>query len=145
MNEETMKQETKKQGSKKLLIGGIIMALLIVCFAAVYFIFVPKPTEGSKAITLTVVDDAKEETAYSINTDAEFLREALDGVKGLTVEGTEGEYGLYIESVNGLTAESGSDSGTYWAIYVNGEYGQYSLDTQPVTDGDNYSLVYESY
>ncbi|MBQ7065879.1 MAG: DUF4430 domain-containing protein [Lachnospiraceae bacterium] len=140
-----MNEETKKQGNKKLLIGGIIMALLIICFAAVYLIFAPKPTEGAKAITVTVVDDSKEETSYSINTDAEFLREALDGVEGLEIIGTEGDYGLYIESVNGLLAQSGSESGTYWAIYVNGEYGQYSLDAQPVTDGDNYSLVYESY
>ena len=39
--------------------------------------------------------------------------------------------------------EDGSNA--YWAIYVNDEYGMYSLDTQPVTDGDSYALVYETY
>lgn len=140
-----MNEETKKQGNKKLLIGGILLALLIVCFLAVYFIFVPKVAEGSKSITVTVVDDNKAETAYSIDTDAKFLGEAVEGVEGLDIQGTQGDYGLYIEAINGLSAVSGSDSGTYWAIYVNGEYGQFSLDTQPVTDGDTYSFVYESY
>lgn len=142
MNEET---NTKKQGSKKILIGAIALVLLIAIFGITYFVFVPKPTEGSKAITVTVVDDTKTETSYPVTTDAEFLGEALDEIEDLTIEGTEGDYGLYIDSVNGLRAESGDEGGTYWAIYVNGEYGQYSVDSQPVTDGDTYSLVYEAY
>ena len=35
--------------------------------------------------------------------------------------------------------------GAYWSIYVNGEYGNYSADQQPVADGDVYGLVYTVY
>ena len=58
-------------------------------------------------------------------------------------EGEEGDYGLYIETVNGLTADYDAD-GAYWAVYVNGEYGQNSVDLQPVADGDTYRLSYEA-
>ena len=59
-----------------------------------------------------------------------------------TYEASKSEYGLYIEAINGLKADYTAD-GAYWAIYVNGEYGQYGADQQPVNSGDKYSLVYE--
>ncbi|MBR4445115.1 MAG: DUF4430 domain-containing protein, partial [Solobacterium sp.] len=59
-----------------------------------------------------------------------------------TYEASTSEYGLFINAVNGLTADYDKD-GAYWAIYVNGEYGSYGADQQPVTDKDTYSFVYE--
>ena len=59
-------------------------------------------------------------------------------------EGSDGDYGLYIDTINGLTADYATD-GAYWSIYVNGEYGSYGADSQPVTDGDTYQFVYETY
>ena len=82
-----------------------------------------------------------------MNTDQEFLRGALDELAqsaDFSVEGTESEYGLYIMAINGETADYDAD-GAYWSIYVNNEYGMYGVDTQPVTDGDVYSFVYEVY
>lgn len=139
-----MNTETKKQGNKKLLSGIAILALLIVALGAIYFIFAPKASEGSKTITLSVVDDTGAETTYDVKTDAEYLREVFDEVEGLTVVGTDGDYGLYIDTVNGVTADFNAN-GAYWSIYVNGEVAQNGADTQPVTDGDDYSLVYEVY
>jgi len=49
--------------------------------------------------------------------------------------------GLYITTVNGVTADFDKD-GAYWSIMVNGEYGQYGADSQPVADGDEFQLVY---
>lgn len=69
---------------------------------------------------------------------------ANQGSKAVTIEVTEGDYGLYIDTVNGLTADYAED-GAYWSIYVNGEYGSYSADQQPVADGDVYGLVYTVY
>ena len=69
---------------------------------------------------------------------------ARRGVVGALDAGSESDYGLYIETVNGLTADYDAN-GAYWSIYVNGEYGQYGADAQPVADGDAFSLVYEIY
>ena len=54
------------------------------------------------------------------------------------------EYGYTLYTVNGLTADF-TTGNAYWAIYVNGEYGSYGLSQQPVTDGDIYAIVYETY
>ena len=37
-----------------------------------------------------------------------------------------------------------AEDGAYWAIYVNGAYGEYGADSQPVADGDAFSFIYES-
>lgn len=95
--------------------------------------------EAVKHITLTVTyaDETSEE--YTIDTTAEFLKEAIEGE--VELGGSDDAYGFYLKSVNGVTADYDAD-GAYWAIYVNDEYGMYGLDTQPVTDGDSYALVY---
>ena len=51
-------------------------------------------------------------------------------------------YGIMISTINGETADYATD-GAYWALYVNGEYGMYGADSQPVADGDKYTWTYE--
>lgn len=93
----------------------------------------------TKEITLTVTYSDETSDEYTIETTAEYLMEAIE--ETVELGGTESEYGFYIDSVNGQTADYDAD-GAYWAIYVNDEYGSYSIDSQPVTDGDHYALVY---
>lgn len=135
----------KKTGNKKLIGAAALLAILIAVFAIVYITNRPAPQEGTKAYSLTVVDDQGTEKAYSGKTDAEFLSGLMDELKAggdFTYEASESDYGLFIESVNGLGANYDLN-GSYWAIYVNGEYGMYGADSQPVADGDSFSLVYE--
>jgi hypothetical protein len=139
-----MSETSTKKSSKKVIIAAVILVALIAVFAIAFAIFSPKAQKGAKSITLTVVDDQGAATVYEADTDAEYLSEVFDEIDGLTVEGSESEYGLYIETVNGLTADYSKD-GAYWSIYVNGEYGQYGADSQPVADGDEFSLNYEVY
>ncbi len=101
-------------------------------------------TPVSKNITVEVADKDGNVTSYETTTDAEFLLEAVEAMDDVTIEGTEGDYGLYIESVNGVKADYETD-GAYWSIYVNGEYGSYSVSEQPVNDGDTYRFAYEIY
>ncbi|MBQ3974421.1 MAG: DUF4430 domain-containing protein, partial [Lachnospiraceae bacterium] len=72
------------------------------------------------------------------------LMDELSAGGDFSYQGSTSDYGLFIESVNGLAA-SYDDNGSYWAIYVNGEYGSYGADAQPVTDGDSFALKYEVY
>ena len=59
-----------------------------------------------------------------------------------TYSGSDSEYGMMIEVINGERAVYAED-GAYWALYVNGEYGQYGADSQPVEDGAKYTWTYE--
>lgn len=132
--------ETEK-GNKKLIIGVIVMALLIALFAVLFFLLRPKAVQGAKTITIEVVDDNAASTLYTTHTDAEYLRQAMEETDGLEFSGTEGEFGLMVETVNGVTADYNADQ-SYWGFYVNGEYCNSGIDTQPVTDGDAFRIVY---
>ena len=133
--------------STKITIAVLAAVVVIAAFVGVYFVFGPKTTQGAKAITVEVVDNNGETTTYETRTDAEYLRQALEELDAATdfaIAGEESDYGLYITTVNGITADYNAD-GAYWSVYVNGEYGMYGVDTRPVTDGDAYSIVYEVY
>ncbi len=136
----------EKKNTKKLIIGAVILVVLIAVFALAYNRFSAKATAGSKNIVLEVTNGEGETTSYELATDAEYLRDAMDEIVAsddFSYEGTESDYGIMIETINGETADYTTD-GAYWALYVNGEYGMYGADQQPVADGDTYTWVYES-
>lgn len=134
-----MEQKKMSKGKIALALGALIavVALLIGVYAA----FGAKPVAGSKNITIEVVNKAAESTVYELATDAEFLRQAMDEAEGLTYDGTESEYGLMVSTVNGEVADYSVDA-SYWSFYVNDEYCNYGIDTQPVMDGDAFAIVY---
>lgn len=136
--------ETKKN-NKKVIIGVVVLVALIAIFAIAYAVLREKPVEGAKSFTVEVVDNNQKSTTYEGHTDAEYLRQALEELKGFEMSGTESDaYGLMVDTVNGLTADYNTD-GAYWAFYVNGIYGKYGVDSQPVEDGDVFKIVYEVY
>lgn len=130
-----------KEMKNKKLLGAVLFVALIAVLAAVFFCFREKPVEGSKAITIEVVNKAGESKEYALKTDAEFLRQAMEEAEGLTFAGTESEYGMMVDTVNEETADYAVD-GAYWSFYVNDEYCNYGIDTQPVEDGDAFAIVY---
>ncbi len=137
----------KKNNKKGIIIGAIVLVALIAVYAAVYFVNRPATTKGGKNIVVEVKGSNGKTTAYALSTDAEFLKQAMDELSangsGFSYSGTDSEYGIMVEYVNEERADYVQD-GAYWALYVNGEYGQYGADAQPVVDGDTYSWVYES-
>lgn len=135
-----MNTKTSRFSLKKALAAAALV-LLAAALAAVYAAFGAKPVAGSKNVTISVVNSKAETTTYSLKTDAEYLRQAMDEAEGLTYSGTEGAYGLMIDTVNGETADYSVDA-SYWSFNVNGEYCNYGIDQQPVNDGDAFSIVY---
>jgi hypothetical protein len=133
-----------KKRIKLIIAIAVIIAAILILYFGVYQNFGPKASTGAKTYTLEVVNDQGETKSYEGRTDAEFLSGIMDELQAegnFSYEGTDGDYGLYINTVNGLTADYDKD-GAYWSIMVNGDYGQYGADSQPVADGDDYQLVY---
>lgn len=128
--------ETKKM-NKKALIGVIALVVLVALLAVMYFVFGAKTVTGSKEITIEVVNKAQEATMYELRTDAEYLRQAMEEAEGLTFSGSDG----MVDTINGERADYTLD-GAYWSFNVNGTYCNYGIDTQPVLDGDAFSIVY---
>lgn len=126
--------------NKKWLGAGLVVALIAV-FALIFVNFSEKPVEGSKEISIEVINQAEESELYELKTDAEFLRQAMEEAEGLEFSGQESEYGLMVEVVNGESAIYDKDN-AYWSFMVNGEYSNYGIDTQPIEDGDAFQIVY---
>ncbi len=127
--------------NKKKLLGIAALVVLVVVMGLLYTAFKEKPVEGSKAVTIEVIDSNGESTMYEVQTDAEFLAEAMDEADGLEYEAEEGPYGLSVSAVNGESAVYEVD-GAYWGFSVNGEYCNYGISEQPVEDGDAFQIVY---
>lgn len=127
--------------NKKVITGvGALVAVLVVLLV-IFNVFREKPVKGSKSITLEVLNQEKQTSEYQVQTDAEFLRQAMEEAEGFTFEGEEGEYGFTLYTINGETHNWNVD-GSYWAVFVNGEYGQYGIDSQPVENGDVFRFEY---
>ncbi len=115
-------------------------------FAIVYSFNKPYAKAGSKNIVIEVTASDGNTTSYPLATDAEFLLQAMDELagngSGFSYSGSDSEYGIMVEYVNEEKAIYAED-GAYWALYVNGEYGQYGADSQPVENDSTYTWTYE--
>ena len=95
----------------------------------------PKATGAS--FTVVVADLEGQETTFEYTSDKATVGEALIA-EGL-IEGHETEYGLYVDSVNGVTLDWDKD-GKYWSFYIDGEYAMTGVDTTEITEGATYAF-----
>ena len=94
--------------------------------------------EGATSFYLTVKNVDNTVTRFQINTDAATVGEALLALE--LIAGDESEYGLYVTSVNGITADWDTEK-AYWAFYIDGEYAQTGVDATEIVAGATYELV----
>lgn len=135
-----MSETTNKKSGKKIAIAIVILAVAALIFGVVYVKFAPEALTGTKDITIEVTDDKQETITYQVKTKAEYLRGAMEDA-GIDFSGTDSEYGLMVETVNGVYADYAKDN-AYWAFLEDGEYCNYGVDTQPVEDGKTYQIEY---
>ncbi len=91
-----------------------------------------------KTFVFKLVDLDGSEKSFDIKTTATTVGEALVAEK--LISGTEGDYGLMVDTVNGIKYEYNAD-GAYWAFYVNGEYAMSGVDTTEIDETATYSFV----
>lgn len=96
--------------------------------------------EGATAFTFSVTDLDKNTVTVTVKTDKDTVGAALVDL-GL-VSGSDSEYGLMVDTVNGITLDYNKD-GKYWAFYINGEYAMTGVDSTPVEAGAAYAFVAE--
>ena len=93
--------------------------------------------EGATLFYFNVVDKDGNETKFEIHTDKTIVGDALLEL-GL-IAGEEGPYGLYVKTVNGITADYETD-GTYWAFYEGDDYGMTGVDLTEIKAGATYAF-----
>ena len=129
--------------NKKVL---IIAAAVLLVIAAVLLIVdrnrQPQTEQGAKTISVAVIMDGETTRELTIHTDAEFLRGALEQEN--LIEGTESEYGLYVTTVDGVTADDSQRQ--YWCFKDgNGNDLTVGVDSAPIADGDAFQIVLTTY
>jgi len=126
---------------KKLgLIAGIALFLALgVLLSFIWNATRPDTASGEKHIIVEVVHKNGDEAEFSYDTNEEYLGTVLAN-EGL-ISGSESAYGLYVETVDGETADYNAD-GSWWKLSCNGEDSQVGVDSVPVNDGDRYTWTY---
>ena len=124
--------------TRNIIIAVAVLLVVVVALVLIMNQNKPQAQAGDKTIQVTVVHGDETRKDYSINTNAETLREALDEQN--LIEGTESEYGLYVITVDGETANE--DIQQWWGLYDgNGEMLMTGVDTTMISDGDSYEIV----
>ena len=95
-----------------------------------------RETSGIR-LTFDVVHGDGSMKTFPIQTTAHNLREALEET-GL-IDGEENEYGLFVETVDGETAEGQLTQ--WWCFYKNGEMLMTGVDETPIANGEHYAAV----
>ena len=96
----------------------------------------PAETVSFKVI---VTDLEGNETTFEYTSSASNVGEVLVA-EGLVV-GHDADYGLYIDSVNGITADWDKDQ-SWWMLCKDGEMTSYGADDATIDGGERYSFVY---
>ena len=96
--------------------------------------------EGDTVFKFTVTDADGAVSAFEIHTDKKVVGEALLEVD--LIDGEQGDYGLYVKTVNGKTLDYDKD-GKYWAFYENGSYAAKGVDQTDIAEGVEYSFKAE--
>ena len=113
-----------------VLLALVMVFTLVACGTA-------KSETKNASFKVIATDLEGNETTFDYTTDKATVGEVL--IEEGLIEGHETEYGLYVDSVNGIALDWDKD-GKYWAFYINGEYAQTGVDTTNVEDGAVYTF-----
>lgn len=122
---------------KKTAILSIVLVLLVLIAGTVWYFNHPQPGTGQKALSITVIHSDGAEKEFPFTTTAKTLRQACEEQQLLA--GRESEYGLYVLTVDGETAEESLQQ--WWCITKNGAEHFYGVDDTMIQDGDRYEFT----
>ena len=124
--------------TRNIIIAVLVLAALVVGALLIYRANRPAPQLGDKNITVAVVHKDGSTKDFAINTSAENLRAACEEQN--LIAGDESEYGLYVKTVDGETADDGAQE--WWCLTKNGEMSMTGVDDTMIADGEQYEFTF---
>ncbi len=122
--------------TRNIIIAVLVIALLAAGAFFCWKVFSPGAQAGDKHLEITVTHADGTVKSFDLNTDAEYLWDALYTTR--LVDGTDSEYGKWVTTVDGETADEAN--GQYWTYTKSGEWVMTSIDTTPIADGESYEF-----
>ena len=123
--------------TKNIIIAVAVLLVLVIGALLVWQLNKPAAQEGAKAIEVVVVHADGSEKDFKIRTNAENLRGALEEQK--LIEGEESEYGLFVKTVDGETADDAQQQ--WWCFTKGGEMLMTGVDDTMIADGESYEIT----
>jgi hypothetical protein len=111
--------------------------VLLASLGTLWLLSRPTATAGAKHITVTVVAEAAQRKDIAIDTDAAYLRQALESQA--LIAGEQSQYGLFVKTVDGVTADEGKQQ--WWCFTKGGQSLMTGVDDTPVADGDRFEIT----
>lgn len=127
----------QNKNSVKVILGIVLIVCLAIGMFLLYQNFKPKTQKGSKTIEIDVVIPDEETKEFTLHTDADYLRQALDEIN--LIKGDELEFGLFLTTVNDRVVDSTKQE--WWCITKSGEQIMYGIDQIPIQDGEHYEIT----
>lgn len=125
--------------NRKLLLGVLCLICLAALLLCVWIFARPAPQAGSKNITVSVVHSDGSTRDFDYWTEASYLAEVLTE-EGL-IDGEEGEFGLFVLTVDGETTDYERD-GSWWCLTKGGQEVTTGVSETALADGDHYEWTY---
>lgn len=120
-----------------ILLCMVLVAAMALCMVGCGGLNPSEETVAEVSFTFVAVDLDGNETNFELSTNKSTVGEALQE-EGL-IAGEMGDYGLYVNTVNGITLDWDKDQ-KYWAFYVDGEYALSGVDSIEVSAGSVYTF-----
>lgn len=127
----------KKSNVRKYLIALVLCAVAVAAMLLVYLQFKPEPIQGGKEIIVEVIVPEEKDQEFTLHTDAEYLRQALEEAD--LIKGNESPYGLFITEVNGRVADE--DKQEWWCITKADAQINNGVDSIVIADGEHYEIT----
>ena len=126
--------------NKKTIIAVITLILLVAAALCIWYFCGPAKdaNENMKEISVTVVHADGSKKEFSISTDEQFLRGALEAEK--LISGDEGEYGLFVTTVDGEKVDDSRQE--WWCFTRGGEMLNTGVDDTAIADGETYEITF---
>ncbi len=122
---------------KKTTLIVLLLVVAVALVAVIGFMNRPQALSGAKALTVQVIHGDGTEKVFKMQTDAETLRQACEEQN--MIAGQEGEYGLFVQTVDGETADDSQQQ--WWCITKGGEEHFFGVDDTMIADGEQYEFT----
>ncbi len=125
------------KNAKRILIAVGVL-LLAAAMIAAFMAFSKKPVEGSKTIAISITHKDGTVKELTLHTDAQYLLDAIQEYDKDLLQGEQGQYGLYIKTIDGYTCVETAQE--WWGYTKSGEYVETGVELTPIYDGDSYEF-----
>lgn len=129
--------EKQLGGRLKILLAVVGLAIAAAALLLVWRGLAPAPVAGEKRLAVEVVHGDGSVRSFEFTTGEAYLGRAL--VAEEIVVDDRADYGLYIQTADGETADTGAQE--WWCVTKRGEAVNTGADSTPIADGDRFELT----